>query len=381
MRIGVLQESRAGERRVALVPAHVKTLVDAGHEVIVQRGAGVASGYPDEQYQASGATLEADRAALLGEVDVLAAVRFGPAAASDTTGSDIAAMSPGQIVIAFLDPYDTDSALMRQLRDRGVTAFALELLPRITRAQSMDALSAMANLAGYRAALIAAEQLPRVLPMMMTAAGTIIPAKFFVIGAGVAGLQAIATAGRLGAVVSAYDVRAAAKDQVESLGAKFVEIDVPAEDGEGSGGYAREMDEAFYSAQREKMSDVIASSDAVITTASVPGRPAPRLVTKDMVAGMKPGSVLVDLAAERGGNCELTRCGETVAYNGVQIIGPVDLAASVPFTASQLYSKNIMTFLSTLLGEDGAPMLDSDDEILQAAMILRAGELRIHGAQ
>ncbi len=377
MKIGVLRECHPGEHRVALIPAHVKTLQNAGHEVFIEERAGAASSFADEEYRRNGAQVLGDRAEVLAAVEVLLTVRFGSASQSETTAADIASMRPGQIVIGFLDPYDHETEAMKALRGRGVTAFALELLPRITRAQSMDALSAMANLAGYRAALIAAERLPRVLPMMMTAAGTIIPAKFFVIGAGVAGLQAIATAGRLGAVVSAYDVRSAVKEQVKSLGARFVEIEVPEaeSDGEAEDGYAKEMDEAFYRAQREKMTSVIADSDAVITTAAVPGKPAPRLVTREMVDGMKPGSVVVDLAAERGGNCELTRPGKTVDHDGVQIVGPLNLAASLPFTASQLYSKNITTLLDALIGEDGQPMLDSDDEILQATMVLRDGEL------
>ncbi len=375
MKIGVVKETHPGERRVALVPAQVKQLVKAGHEVLLESGAGDRSGYPDERYREAGAEVTAERTAVLEQLEVLFAVRFAAASQGESVAADIAALARGQLVIGFLEPYDPNAPPIGALAERGVSAVSLELLPRITRAQSMDALSAMANLAGYRAAVLAAERLPRVFPMMMTAAGTIIPAQVFVLGAGVAGLQAIATAGRLGAMVSAYDVRSAVREQVQSLGAKFVEIEIPQAGAEGEGGYAKAMDEAFYRAQREKLRSVIAESDAVITTASVPGRPAPRLVTEEMVSGMKPGSVLIDLAAERGGNCELTRAGETVEHNGIQVLGPLNIPSSLAFTASQLYSKNISTLFETLLGEDGRPALEKDDEIVSATTVLRDGEL------
>ncbi len=402
MKIGLLQETHPGERRVALVPAQVKQLVKAGHEVLLQSGAGERSGYLDEHYREAGAEVIAERSAVLEQLEALFAVRFAAASRGETVESDIAALPRGALVLGFLEPYDPQAPVFGALAERGVSAVALELLPRITRAQSMDALSATANLAGYRAAVLAAERLPRVFPMMMTAAGTIIPAQVFVLGAGVAGLQAIATAGRLGAVVSAYDVRSAVREQVLSLGAKFVEIEVPdagADDeagkregagagaaaaggksaAEAAGGYAKEMDEAFYRAQREKLTSVIAESDAVITTAAVPGRSAPRLVTEEMVAGMKPGSVLIDLAAERGGNCELTRAGETVEHHGVQILGPLNIASSLAYTASRLYSKNITALFEALLGEDGRPELQKDDEIVAACTVLRDGELLYGG--
>jgi NAD(P) transhydrogenase subunit alpha len=363
MEIGIPKERSAGEHRVAIVPAHLKSLIDAGCSITVEKGAGEASGYLDAEYESRGATLVGD---LRTRADILLGVRAGAASTTDPgPGRD------GQVIIAFLDPYQPHESFASYLR-RNASTFAMELMPRITRAQAMDALSSMANLAGYRATILAAEALPRMFPMMMTAAGTIVPAKVLVIGVGVAGLQAIATARRLGGVVSAYDVRPAVKDQVLSLGARFVEMELDTADSESTGGYARSMDEKFYERQRVLMETVVAESNVVITTAAIPGKPSPVLVTEQMVAGMHHGSVIVDLAAERGGNCELTRPGETVIRHGVTIIGPTNVASSLAFTASQLYSKNITTFLLSML-RDGELVIDLDDEITAATLVTHAG--------
>jgi NAD(P) transhydrogenase subunit alpha len=286
---------------------------------------------------------------------------------------DLALLESKHTVISLFEPLTAKNEV-KAIADKGVISFALELMPRITRAQSMDALSSMATIAGYKAVLMSAEKLPKMFPMMMTAAGTISPARVFVIGAGVAGLQAIASAKRLGAIVKAYDVRPAVKEQVESLGATFVEIEIEAEDSEDRGGYAKEMDEDFYRKQRELMTEIIAESDVVITTAAVPGKKAPVLVTKDMVKGMRPGSVIIDLAAERGGNCELTKLDETVNHNGIYIIGPGNIPATVPFHASQMYSKNLFTFLNHLV-KDGKLHLDAEDEIVKETMMTRDGRV------
>ncbi|MFW5688473.1 MAG: Re/Si-specific NAD(P)(+) transhydrogenase subunit alpha [Spirochaetota bacterium] len=364
MKIGVPRELVPGERRVALVPAHVQSLAKAGFEVLVEPGAGEASGYPDAEYEAKGASLSSS---VRSEADILLTVRAAAAAGDEDPGPG----RQGQTVIGYLEPYEPHAAFTK-LRDAKATAFSMELIPRITRAQSMDALSSMANLAGYRAAILGAEALPKMFPMMMTAAGTIVPAKAFVIGVGVAGLQAIATTRRLGAVVSAYDVRPAVKEQVESLGAKFVEMEL--ETAEGSGGYAREMDEEFYRKQRELMGDVLAESDLVITTAEIPGKPSPVLVTEEMVKRMQPGSVIVDLATERGGNCELSEAGRTVVKHGVTIVGPVNIPSALAYNASQLYSKNITTFLLAMV-KDGELLIDTNDEIIAATLVTRDGEI------
>ena len=363
MKIGVAGETFPGERRVSLVPAHVGGLTKAGFEVIVEPGAGDPSGYPDAEYEAKGASLVPN----VREVaDILLTVRAGAAADDEAPVT-----KDGQIVIGFLDPWAPHKSFDAFLQ-KNITSFSMELIPRITRAQSMDALSSMANLAGYRSALLAAEALPKMFPMMMTAAGTIVPAKAFVIGVGVAGLQAIATTKRLGAVVSAYDVRPAVKEQVESLGAKFVEMDL--ETAEGSGGYAREMDEEFYRKQRELMGDVIEESDVVITTAAIPGKPSPVLVTEEMVKRMAPGSVIVDLATERGGNCELSEAGTTVVKYGVTIVGPANIPSALASNASQLYSKNITTFLMGMV-KDGELAIDSEDEIVAATLVTQGGQI------
>ena len=371
MTIGVLRETHPGEQRVALVPAHTAALVKAGAAVLLEAGAGESAGYPDQEYRNKGAEVVADAAAVLSRANVLLTVRF--AAAADSDAAQLDQLQPGAAVIGLLDPFQPHSSFAR-LRDGGVSSFAMELMPRITRAQSMDALSSMANLAGYKAVLVAADNLPKMLPMMMTAAGTIVPARALVVGAGVAGLQAIATARRLGALVSAYDVRPAVKEQVQSLGARFVEIELQAEDAESSDGYARQMDEEFYRKQRRLMSGALAESDMVITTAAVPGKPAPVLITQQMVEAMRRGSVIVDLAAERGGNCELTRAGESVQHNGVTIVGPLNLASTLARDASQLYSKNITTFSQVLL-KDGELAIDLQDEIIAATVVTHAGSV------
>jgi len=392
MIFGVPAEARGVERRVALVPRSLPELAKAGVEVLVQRGAGEEAGFADAEYEQKGARLAADAAELVAAADILACVgppgggRRGGArtgdgearpgdhrASSSGGGLDVTTLRSGQVVVGLLDPFGAPQA-MRGLAAAGVTSFALELLPRITRAQSMDALSAMATVAGYKAVLLAAVELGKMFPMMITAAGTLAPAKILVVGAGVAGLQAIATARRLGAVVTGYDIRPAVKQQVESLGAGFLELDLEAAAAEEAGGYAREMNEEFYRRQREMMAKAVAEHDVVITTAAVPGKRAPVLITADMVRGMKGASVIVDLAAETGGNCELTRPGETVAVHGVTIMGPVDLPATVPHHASQMYSKNVATFVANLV-KDGRLELDGDDPIINETMATRDGEV------
>lgn len=371
MIVGVPQETFPGERRVALVPAIVPTLTKVGLEVHVQAGAGLAAGFPDAQYTAKGAKIVPSREEVL-KADILLQVRA--AGANPEAGkADLPLLHPGQLVIGLCDPLGRPEAI-QELAARGATLFALELLPRITRAQSMDVLSSQATLAGYRAVLVAATQLPKMFPMLMTAAGTITPARAFVIGAGVAGLQAIATAHRLGAVVSAYDVRPAVKEQVQSVGAKFVEMPLETTTAETKGGYAQQMDEDFYRRQRELMARVVAESDIVITTAAIPGKKSPVLITAAAVEGMAPGSVIVDLAAERGGNCELTRAGETVMHGGVTILGPLNLPGEVPYHASQLYAKNISTFLLALV-KDGQIKLDMEDEIVRDTLVTRDGQV------
>ncbi len=369
---GVVKETFPGENRVSLVPANIAAVKKAGLDVVMETGTGIAAGYPDDAYEEKGAKIVSERINVFATADVMLYVRAlgaNPAAGK----ADLDLLKRDQVIIGMMEPLSEPDSL-KLLAERGVIAFAMELMPRITRAQSMDTLSSMATIAGYKAVLLAAEALPRMFPMMMTAAGTIAPAHVFVVGAGVAGLQAIASAKRLGAVVRAYDVRPAVKEQVESLGAKFVEMELETEDAETSGGYAKEMGEDFLRKQREMMTRVVADSDVVITTAAVPGKKAPVLITAEMIKGMKPGSVIIDLAAERGGNCELTKAGETVFESGVSISGPTNLPASVPYHASQMYSKNITNFLA-LLVKDGAMQLDSDDEIIQATMMTRNGKV------
>jgi NAD(P) transhydrogenase subunit alpha len=366
--VGVPRETFPGERRVALVPAAISSITKLGARVIVEAGAGLEAGFSDEKYAAQGATL-ADRRAVFA-ADVILQVRS--LGANPQAGqADLPLLRPGQIVIGMADPLGMPREAAR-IAETGVAFFALELIPRTTRAQSMDILSSMATIAGYRAVLLAASTLPKMFPLLTTAAGTITPAKVFIVGAGVAGLQAIATARRLGAVVSAYDVRAAAKEQVNSLGAKFVEMELST--AEGQGGYARQMDEAFYQKQRELMQRVVAENDVVITTAAVPGKKAPILVTAQMVAGMQPGSVIVDVAAERGGNCELTRPGVTIVEHGVSILGPANLAAEIPQHASQMFARNVATFLA-LLVKDGKLTINTDDDIIRETLVARDGRI------
>jgi NAD(P) transhydrogenase subunit alpha len=372
MIVGVPGETFPGERRVALVPAVLPLLTKKGVEVVIEAAAGEAAGYPDAAYAEAGARVEPARAAVFGAADIVLQVLCH--GANDRTGrADLALLRRDQVLIGFLRPLGSPDTV-REIAATGATAFAVELVPRITRAQSMDALSAMSTVAGYSAVLRAANLLPRMFPMLMTAAGTITPAKVLVVGAGVAGLQAVATARRLGAVVSAYDVRPAAKEQVESVGGRFVELPLETGDAEDARGYARARDETFYQRQRELMARVVAASDVVITTAVVPGRKAPVLVTGDMVAAMDPGSVVVDLAAERGGNCELTRAGATVVAHGVTIVGAVNLAGAVPYHASQMYARTLVSFVLHLL-KDGAVAVDLEDEITRETLVTRGGEV------
>jgi proton-translocating NAD(P)+ transhydrogenase subunit alpha len=367
MRVGIPKETLPGETRVAVIPAAVPPLVKSGLEVAIESGAGTAAGFPDEMYRSQGAAV-VSRPELFRSSDIVLQVRAIPA--------DPSLLRSGQTVIGFADPLGNPQAV-RQLAPTGINLFSMELMPRITRAQSMDALSSMATIAGYKGVLLAATTLPRMFPMLMTAAGTISPARVFIMGAGVAGLQAISTARRLGAKVEAYDVRPAVKEQVQSLGGRFVELPLEAADAEDKGGYAKAQDESFYRRQREMMMKVVAASDVVITTALIPGKPAPILVTTEMVEAMAPGSVIVDLAAERGGNCELTKADEIVMHHGVTILGPSNPPALVPYHASQMYSKNITTFLAHLLGKNGAAQpslaINPGDEITKETLLTRGG--------
>ena len=372
MIIGIPRETFAGEDRVALVPDAVSGLVALNSEIIVEPGAGTAAGFADTDYTERGAQIVADRDEVYARADVVLQVRtFG--ANPEAGRADLALTRSGQVIIGASDPL-TAGPQLRELATTGATLFAMELIPRITRAQSMDILSSMATIAGYKAVLIAADALPRMFPLLMTAAGTLTPARVLIIGAGVAGLQAIATARRLGAVVQAYDVRPAVKEQIESLGAKFIELEIDAGDSEDAGGYAKAQDEAFYRRQREELAKVAGQNDVVVTTAAIPGQPSPLLITADAVRAMDRGSVIVDLASERGGNCELTRPGETVVEDGVQIMGPLNLPAAVPNHASQMYSHNISTFLRHLLGE-GELQFDMEDEITRETLVMRDGQV------
>ena len=337
----------------------------------METGAGARAGFPDSDYTEKGVRI-VSRAEVFASAAVLLQVR-SPGANPETGAEDLALMRRGQIVIGFGEPLTALDAA-RSLAERGVTFLAMELMPRITRAQSMDALSSMATIAGYKAVLIAADNLPRMFPMLMTAAGTVAPARVLVIGAGVAGLQAIATARRLGAVVSGYDIRAAVKEQVESLGARFVVLEIENAAAEDKGGYAKAMGEEFYRRQREAMANVLAGQNVVITTAAVPGRKAPILITAGMTERMAPGSLIVDIAAERGGNCELTRPGEVVERNGVSILGPLNLPSTIPYHASQMYAKNIATFLKYLV-KDGQLVLNREDEIVRETLVTNEGEV------
>lgn len=367
MRLGVLRETQPLERRVAVTPDSVTRLVKLGFGVVVQAGAGAEAGFPDESYREAGAQIQVDRDALLAGIDILAGVQ--PLDLAVVSG-----LKEGLFLVSMLRPA-ANPGLLEALTGRKVSAFALELVPRSTRAQGMDVLSSQANIAGYRAVIEAANAYGGVFPMFMTAAGTVRAARVLVIGAGVAGLQAIATARRLGAVVSAFDIRPAARDEVKSLGAKFVELDLGVKDGEQKGGYARELNEDERRRQSELLADVIAKSDIVITTAAVPGRPAPRIVTAETLRRMKPGSVLFDLAAESGGNCELTQPGETIIENGVTIIGALNVPARLPAEASNLYARNVFNFVQNLV-KDGKLAIRLDDDIIAATLVTHQGELR-----
>jgi NAD(P) transhydrogenase subunit alpha len=371
MIVGVPREIVPGERRVALVPTHVPALVKGGFDVTVETGAGLDAGFPDAEYEQKGVRL-ASREQVFATADVLLCVQ-APVADAARDGGDFRRLRAGQVVVGFADPLGEPAAAQEFAR-RGVVLFAMELIPRIARAQSMDALSSMATVAGYKAALLAADALPRMFPLLVTAAGTINAARVFVVGAGVAGLQAIATSRRLGARVEAYDVRPEIKEQVQSLGARFVELPLDTSAAEDVSGYAKAQDESFYRRQREMMARAVSTSDVVITTAAIPGRKAPVLITGDMVAAMEPGSVIVDLAADRGGNCELTEPGRTIVAHGVTIIGPTNLPATIPHHASQMYSKNITTFLIHT-AEKGRLRMEAADEIIRDTLVARDGEV------
>ncbi len=365
MRIGVPRETVPGERRVALVPETVQKLVKAGNEVVVERDAGTEAAFVDSAYEHAGARIVDDAF----DAELVAKVQ-------KPTPDEVGKLRQGQMIVALLHPL-IDPKYARALAEKGVTALSMDAIPRITRAQSLDALSSQATVSGYKAVLLAAAQLPRFFPMLTTAAGTIAPAKAFVIGAGVAGLQAIATARRLGAVVEAFDTRPVVKEQVQSLGAKFLEIDL-GESGEGAGGYAKELSEEAHRREIELLAKAVRDNDIVITTAAIPGRKAPILITKEMVPTMRPGSVIVDLAAETGGNCELTEPGATVVKHGVSIMGPLNLASTMPYHASQMYSRNVASLLALLL-KDGKATLDMTDEVIKGTVITQGGQV-VHEA-
>ena len=370
--VGVPKETYPGETLVALAPSHVPLLTKAGLQVLVEPDAGRAAGFENEAYQANGAQLARDRARLFASAQVLLQVRT-LGANPDNGRNDLALLGPEHTVIGLADPLGRPQAT-KELATRGVSLFAMELIPRIARAQSMDVLSSLATIAGYKSVLLAALQLPKLFPMMTTAAGTIPPARVLVIGAGVAGLQAIATARRLGAAVSAYDVRAAAREQIQSLGAKAVAIPVETTDAEDTGGYAKILSEAIFQRQRECLAPVVAASDVVIATAAVPGRPAPLLISADMLMRMASGSVIVDIAADRGGNCELTRPNETVRHHGVTILGPTNLPSTVPTHASLLYGRNVANLLLHLC-KNGMACGDPEDEIARETLVTRGGDV------
>jgi len=350
----------------------VPSLIKAGFEIHVEAGAGVEAGYPDAAYLEKGAKIDPDRAAVFAAADIIVQILcYG---SNEITGkADIPLLRKGQVLVGFLRPLGSRE-IVEQIAATGVTSFSVELMPRSTRAQSMDALSSMATVCGYKAVILAADTLPRLFPMLTTAAGTITPARVLVIGAGVAGLQAIATARRLGAVASAYDLRPAAKEQVQSLGGRFVELPIEAQDAQDARGYARAQDETFYQRQRELLGRVVGESDIVITAAVVPGKKSPVLVTEEMVKGMAPGSVILDLASERGGNCELTVAGETVVRHGVTIIGRINMASGVPYHASQMYARNVTSFLLHLV-KDGKLQLNLEDEITRETLLTHDGEI------
>ncbi len=364
--VGVLKEMAAGERRVALVPEHIKRLEKLGSRLLIESGAGEAAGFMDSEYGAQGAT-QLSQGEIIEQAHILLQVQGGARLPSDPRG-----YRPGQLTIGFLEPYQPHPAF-KNMAKSGSHALAVELIPRITRAQGMDALSSMANLAGYKGVIVAAAASPHLFPMMMTAAGTVPPVRVLVIGAGVAGLQAIATAKRLGAVVQGYDVRSEVREQIESLGASFLALDLTAQE-KNSSGYAQEMDREFYRRQQELMQSAVAESHVLITTAAIPGKPSPTIISKTMVEAMRPGGVIVDLAAERGGNCELTQAGERIVHQGVTVIGDTNLPASMAATASKLYSKNLCAILAMIIHE-GALTMDMNDEIIAAALIIHKGAI------
>jgi NAD(P) transhydrogenase subunit alpha len=372
MIIGIPREIFPGERRVAMVPAVVPILTKAGLEVIVEAGAGTSAGFPDPEYVTRGAKIVPARAEVFQTADIVLQVLCH--GSNDATGKeDLPLLKRDQILVGFLRPLGSIETI-REIAERGVTSFSVELMPRTTRAQSMDALSSMATISGYKAVVVAANLLPRLFPMMTTAAGTITPARVLIVGAGVAGLQAIATAKRLGAVVSAYDMRAASKEQIQSLGGRFVELPIEAQDAQDARGYGRAQDDAFYNRQRELLGQVVSQSDVVITAAVIPGKKSPVLVTREAVARMAPGSVIIDMAAERGGNCEVTRPGELIVEDGVTIIGWFNLASTVPYHASQMYARNLSAFLLHLV-KGGKVSLDRSDEIIRETLLTTGGEI------
>jgi NAD(P) transhydrogenase subunit alpha len=367
----VPSESFPGERRVALTPRAAEALGKLGASVVIEQSAGASAGFPDDQYAARGARVST-RAEVFQQAGIIVQVR-ALGVNPEEGRADLPLLRPGQLVIGFGEPL-TAVREVSDLARTGVSFFAMELMPRITRAQSMDALSSMATIAGYRAVLLGAEALPKIFPMLMTAAGTITAARVLVLGAGVAGLQAIATARRLGAVVSGYDVRSAVREQVESLGAKFVVLDLDTGSSEGQGGYAKAMDEEFYRRQRALLTEVLREQDVVITTAAVPGKKAPILVTAEMASAMASGSVIVDIAAERGGNCELTQPGETVLHQGISILGPLNLPSTAPYHASQMYGSNVAAFLK-LMVKNGELTINREDEIIRETLVTHGGEV------
>ena len=373
MIIGIPKEIKSGEQRVAMIPANVESLAGRGLRVLLQAGAGAAAGYPDADYLAAGASVTEDRAEIFAQADIILQVQsFG--SNNENSEEDLARLRSGQLVIGMMDPLASPAAA-QSVAGTGATAIALEMVPRISRAQSMDVLSSMATLAGYKAVLMGASAAPRIFPLLMTAAGTLQPARVLVMGVGVAGLQACATAKRLGAVVEAYDVRPAAREQIISVGAKPVELDLDTGESEGAGGYAKEQGEDFLRRQRELMTEVVAAQDIIITTAAVPGAKSPILVTEDMVKAMKPGAVIVDLAAERGGNCDLTEQGKTVVAHDVTIIGPENVPSQLAYHASQMLGKNMQTLLDLIVDEQGALNLDFNDEIVAGTVVAHEGDI------
>lgn len=384
MILGVPKESLSDEKRVALVPGDLASLVSKGYQIHIEKSAGKSAGFLDTEYEKKGAEIVSNRKKLFESVDGILQVMSGSANVN-AGEQDLNQMKKGQFLIGFLEPY-ANRSILEKLAQKNISSFAMELIPRITRAQNMDALSSMANLAGYKSVLLASSAFSRILPMMTTAAGTMIPARVLVIGAGVAGLQAIATARRMGAIVSAYDVRPSVKEQVQSLGAKFVEMELETEDSEEKSGYAKEMSPEFYQKQQEFMTEILANSDIVITTAAIPGKKAPILITQNMVKKMKVGSLILDLAAERGGNCELTQIGKNIDHEGILILGPVNIPSSIPQHASQMYSRNMINFIQSVLplskeAESTEPTtktinsINLEDEIVRATLLTHQGKI------